>query len=51
MRGLKNAILAIFQNGLEWLCPVNAVLKNPLQEFKHSFVLGADKSLEIRPLK
>ena len=37
MRGLKSAILAIFQTGLGWLCPVSAALKNPLQEFKNYF--------------
>jgi hypothetical protein len=37
MQGLKSAILAIFQNGLEWLCPVSAALKNPSQEFKFFF--------------
>ena len=26
MNGLKSAILAIFQEGLEWLCPVSAAL-------------------------
>ena len=34
---VKGAILAIFQNGMEWLCPVNGALKNPLQEFKKYF--------------
>ena len=38
MQGLKSAILAIFWNGLGWLCPVSAALKNPSQEFKF-FVL------------
>ena len=38
--GLKSAILTIFQNGLGWLCPVSAALKNPLQEFKNSFCFG-----------
>ena len=38
LQGLKSAI---FQNGLGWLCPVSAALKNPLQEFKNSFCLGA----------
>jgi hypothetical protein len=28
MHGLKSAILAIFQKGLGWLCPVSAALKN-----------------------
>ena len=40
MQGLKSAILAIFQNGLGWLCPVSAALKNPSQEFKNSFCFG-----------
>ena len=42
---LYKAILAIFQNQLGWLCPVSAALKNPLQEFKNLFFLGADYSL------
>ena len=33
----KSAILAIFQDGLEWLCPVSVALKNSLQEFKNAF--------------
>ena len=37
MQRLKSAILAIFQNGLGWLCPVSAALKNPSQEFKNYF--------------
>ena len=37
MQGLKSAVLAIFQNGLGWLCSVNVALKNPLQELKNSF--------------
>ena len=28
MQGLKSAILAFFQNGLGWQCPVSAALKN-----------------------
>ena len=28
MHGLKSAILAIFQKGQEWPCPVSAALKN-----------------------
>ena len=28
MHGLKSAILAIFQKGLGWPCPVSAALKN-----------------------
>ena len=35
MQGLKSAILAIFQNGLGWLCPVSVALKSPSQEFKN----------------
>jgi hypothetical protein len=35
--GLKSAILAIFQIGLGWLCPVSATLKNPSKEFNNSF--------------
>ena len=42
MQGLKSAILAIFQNGLDWLCPVSLALNNPSQELKILFVLGAD---------
>ena len=38
MQGLKSAILATFQNGLGWLCPISAVLKNPLQEFKKLYL-------------
>jgi hypothetical protein len=37
MQGLKSDILAIFQNGLGWLFPVCAAIKNPSQEFKNSF--------------
>ena len=40
MQGLKSAILAFFQNELGWLCPVNAALKNPSQDFKNSFCFG-----------
>ena len=40
MEGLKSAILANFQNGLGWLCPVSAALKNPSKEFKNSFCFG-----------
>jgi hypothetical protein len=38
MQGLKSAIWAIFQDGLGWLCPISAALKNPLQEFKKFFL-------------
>ena len=40
MHGLKSAILAVFQKGLGWLCPVSAALKNPSQQFKNSFYFG-----------
>ena len=40
MQGLESAILATSQNGLEWLCPVSAALKNPSQDFKKSFCCG-----------
>jgi hypothetical protein len=43
MQWLKRAILAIFQNGLAWLCPVSPALNNPSQELKKIFFgLGAD---------
>ena len=47
IHGYKSAILAIFQNGLGWLCPVRLALKNPSQELKNTFVLGADEYIEI----
>ena len=37
MQGLKSAILANFQNGLGWLRPISAALKNHSQEFKNYF--------------
>ena len=40
MQELKSAILSIFHNGLGWLYPVSAALKNPSQEFKNSFCFG-----------
>ena len=40
MQGLKSAILAIFQNGLERLCHVSAALRNPSLESKNSFGFG-----------
>ena len=46
MQGLKSAILAIFQNGLGWLCPVSAALKNPSQESKNYFCFGENLFLE-----
>ena len=36
MQGLISAILAIFQKGTGWSCPVSAALKNPSQDFKNS---------------
>ena len=42
MQGLKSAILAIFQDGLRWLCPVSLALNNPSQELNFVFVLGVD---------
>ena len=42
MEGLKSAILAIFQNGLGWLCPVSPAINNPSEELKNYFVLGAN---------
>ena len=47
MQWLKSAILAIVQQGLGWLCPVSAALKNPSQNFKILFALGADELLAI----
>ena len=42
MQGLKSAILAIFQSGLGWLCPVSIAVNNPSQELNFFFVLGTD---------
>ena len=47
MHGSKSAILAIFQTGPEWPCTVSAALKNPSQDFKIIFALGADESLAM----
>ena len=44
MHGLKSAIMAIFQKGLEWPFPVSAALKNAFEKFL--FVLCADEYLE-----
>ena len=41
MQGLKIVILAIFQ----WIG--SAALKNPSQDFKNSFLLGADELLAM----
>ena len=40
MLGLKSAILAIFQQGQVWPCPVSAAIKNLSQELKNSFCFG-----------
>ena len=37
MQGLKSAILAIFQRGPGWPCPVSTALKNPSWDFKNYF--------------
>ena len=44
MHGLKSAILAVFQNGLGWLGPVSAALKNPSQEFKIALLVRPSKT-------
>ena len=46
MHGLKSAILAIFQKGLGWQCPVSAALKTHHSIWKILFALGADEHLE-----
>ena len=45
MHGLKIAILAIFQKGLGWPCPVWSS-KTHHSVCKNIFVLGADEYLE-----
>ena len=47
MQGLKSAILAIFQTGPEWPSTVSAALKNPSQNFKNHFALGANEFLAM----
>ena len=47
MHGSKSAILAIFQTGPGWPCTVSAALKNPSQDFKILFALGADEFLAM----
>ena len=47
MHRSKSAILAIFQTGPEWPCTVSAALKNPSQDFKNSFCIGADEFLAM----
>ena len=37
MQGLKSAIMAIFQRGPGWPCPVSTALKNPSLDLKNSF--------------
>ena len=37
MQELNSAILAIFQRGPGWPCPVSTALKNPLLDLKKSF--------------
>ena len=37
LQGLKSVILAIFQRGPEWPCPVTGALKNPSLDLKSSF--------------
>ena len=39
---IKSAILAIFQAGLGWPCPVNAALKNASWHLKILFVFGGE---------
>ena len=46
MKGLKSAILAIFQHGPGWPCPASVAIKNHSQELKNLFVLGSYESLE-----
>ena len=48
LQGLKSAILAILQTDLGWTCTVSVALKNPSQDFKNSFALGADEFLAIK---
>ena len=46
MHGLKSAILAIFQRGLGWPCPVSAALKNASWHLKNSLRFGANECLD-----
>ena len=43
MHGSKSAILAIFQKGPGWPWLDSAAFKNPSQEIKKIFALGADE--------
>ena len=43
----KCPILVIFQTGPGWPCTVSAALKNPSQDFKTLFALGADEFLAM----
>ena len=47
MHGSKRAILAIFQTGPGWPCTDSAALKNPSQDSKIIFALGADDFLAM----
>ena len=47
MHGSKSAILAIFQTGPGWPGIVSVALKNPSQDFKNIFALGADEFLAM----
>ena len=47
MHRSKSAILAIFQTGPGWRGTVSAALKNPSQDFKILFALGADEFLTM----
>ena len=38
MQELKSAILAIFQTGPEWPCPISMALNNPSKDFKKKFL-------------
>ena len=51
MQGLKSVILAIFQTGLGWLCPVSLALKNPSVDFKNYFCLKGLILLEFNWVK
>ena len=47
MHGSKSAILAIFQTGPGWPCTVSLALKNPSQDLKNLFALGAEEFLAM----
>ena len=50
MQELKSAILAFFQNGLGWLCPVSVAHNNHSKEFKNS-KLKIDREGHLQILK